>query len=56
MEKWSMDKEEYFRLKKQGIKDTAIAKSNHVSTRTLDRWKAREGITFNIYRGGGYIK
>jgi hypothetical protein len=51
-EPWSMDKEEYFRLKSDGWKDESIAAQNSISTRTLDRWKNREGIYDSLHRRG----
>jgi hypothetical protein len=46
---WSMDITEYFELKiVEKKKDSDIAKANFISTRTLDRWKRKEGIEHRL--------
>jgi hypothetical protein len=45
---WKMDRNEYFQRKEQGEKDYGIARSHHISLRTLDRWKKAEGIVLGI--------
>jgi hypothetical protein len=54
---WQMDIAEYLELKiVKGYKDSDIAKANFITTRTLDRWKRKEGIKHRLNKYTTNIK